>query len=446
MSSDHDIGNASPSLAHDLRTIAPLALLIIMATILGGGGVRYALPNLAVQICALAVLGLSRSGVVAFWTQAQTALRVLVLAMVALPVVQLVPLPEGIWENLPGRDLQVEAYAAAGIEGWAAISVDPTRTAVAAIGLIAPMALLMAGWAASREQLLLLGWLFVLLALLQVIIGVLQVLWVGEAAVLYPRIAGTDILYGTFANRNSTGLFLVGAVCLIVFLPVPFGHPLTKPAKIALALLFLVAIFLTRSRTAVLLIVIPAALAALFYLNAKVVSRKKAALIVLASAAVAGSVLTIAPGRIGDTLDRFDADGDARLYIWEDATHSVERFWPLGAGMGTFDEVFQIDEALENLTPRRAGRAHSDYLELAIEAGLPGLVLAFAMLAILAWLTWRARTDHHKWVAWSASAFLLAIALQSTTDYPLRNQSMTVFATYAVLLLARIARGGDARR
>jgi exopolysaccharide production protein ExoQ len=101
--------------------------------------------------------------------------------------------------------------------------------------------------------------------------------------------------------------------------------------------------------------------------------------------------------------------------------------------------VFQVDESLENLTRRRAGRAHNDYIELAVEAGIAGLALAGAWLLLLGWLSWQARRSSLRWAAWSGSGFLLAIALQSITDYPLRNQTMLAFAGIALLLLARAA-------
>jgi O-antigen ligase len=159
-----------------------------------------------------------------------------------------------------------------------------------------------------------------------------------------------------------------------------------------------------------------------------------------AAALVAASgiaLLVEAPGPIDEALERFEAQDDPRRYIWDDASYSARRYWPMGAGMGTFDEVFQVDESLENLSYRTAGRAHNDYLELAIEAGIPGLALAGLWLALIGWLSWRARLSSQRWMAWAGSSFLLAIALQSITDYPLRNQTILAFAAFALLLLAR---------
>ena len=169
----------------------------------------------------------------------------------------------------------------------------------------------------------------------------------------------------------------------------------------------------------------------------------RAALVIIGAIALlgvgAGALVVAAPGRIGETLERFEAKDDPRRFIWEDAGFSIDRYWPVGAGMGTFDEVFQIDESLENLTVKRAGRAHNDYLELAIEAGPAGLLVAAGWLVLAGWLSWQARRSSLRWAAWAGSAFLLAIALQSITDYPLRNQTMLAFAGFALLLLARIA-------
>lgn len=168
-------------------------------------------------------------------------------------------------------------------------------------------------------------------------------------------------------------------------------------------------------------------------------------MLALGCAAIAATVV-FAPGRMAETLERFEgASDDPRKYIWEDATYAAARYWPLGAGMGTFDDVFQVDEALENIGTRRAGRVHNDFIEVTIEAGLAGIVLVAAWFALIAVLCWQARRSSDRWVAWAAASFLLAIGLQSITDYPLRNQTMLATAAMALVLLVRIASGRKAR-
>ena len=59
-----------------------------------------------------------------------------------LAVLHLIPLPEGVWSTMPGRDLVAQSLAAVGAGGWRAASVDPARTLVALTGLIVPLAIL----------------------------------------------------------------------------------------------------------------------------------------------------------------------------------------------------------------------------------------------------------------------------------------------------------------
>ena len=420
-----------------------LAAVLVFAVAFGGGGSKYGMANMLVQLAALAALAFHRQAFFEFWRSAPFALKALAGLSILLPALYLVPLPQGVWSALPGRELMVQSYDLVGREGWASASVEPVRTLLALTALIVPLALLAIGWSASRDQLVLVGWIAVALGLVNVLIGIPQVLTNSEVGVLYPENPMPGVLFGTFANRNSTGLFLVGTLALAALLP-PLARFRNQALllRIAACALLLVAITLTRSRTALVLALLPLGLVGLRVLLARTRQGKSGLWIALGGIAlIAGTgaiVAVAAPGRVGEVVERFDdADTDARAYIWEDAAYSADRFWPLGSGTGTFDDVFQLDESLENLTLRRAGRAHNDYLEVAIEAGIPGLALVAAWILLLAWLTWRARQSSDRWVAWSGGATLLAIALQSITDYPLRNLSLLGFAAFALLILVR---------
>ena len=105
--------------------------------------------------------------------------------------------------------------------------------------------------------------------------------------------------------------------------------------------------------------------------------------------------------------------------------------------MGAFDEVFQTDEALENLTIKTAGRAHNDYLELAIEGGLPAIVLLLGWIIYCGQRSWTVRHSPDRWTAWAGASVLTVIALQSVTDYPLRNLAMLTLAALALVALMR---------
>ncbi|MGB3808135.1 MAG: O-antigen ligase family protein [Erythrobacter sp.] len=454
------IGAKGPKGGLERNAGIALAGALAVSFLLGGGGSRYGFANLAVLLACLLALSFHRHGFAGFWTRAPRALAFLAGASILLPVLHLVPLPSGIWSALPSRDLVARSYELANIEAsaWAPLSVYPARSALALLSLIVPLAVLATGWSVPRDRLILIGWIVVAVGIAQFLLGVVQVLSNGETGLFYPENPMPGVLFGFFANRNSTGLFLVGALTLAMLLPVPAR--MSRGAlflRIACVVLLGLGVVLTRSRTALVLAVLPTALWAWHALQARRTAdrsdsmqpaRNRTFILVVVALFIAALGVTFASssGRIGETLDRFETTrSDARAYIWDDATYSVERYWPVGAGMGTFDDVFQIDESLENLSDRRAGRAHNDYLEIAIEAGGPGIILVALWLLAIVWLAVRARRSKGRWIAWSGATILLTIALQSITDYPLRNLSMLALAGFALLLLIRFGERGPHR-
>ncbi len=429
---------------------AALAFLLLTAFVFGGGGSRYGLANLTVQLCALVLLAAHPTSFARFWKDAPLGLRVLTAASVAMPLLQIVPLPPSWWGALPGRDLVGRSLELVDTSAWMTMSLDPRRTLLALTALIVPLAVLAAGWSLPRQRLVQLGWLVVGLGIVTTVIGALQASSGNPALYLFPARNVGDYMVGTFANRNSTALLLVFALTLVAVLPPPRPHPLVLPVRIGLAVLLIAAIVLTQSRTGLVLAALPLGLWALHAILQAGRSRgrahgpvrgKGAVLLGVATLAlVVGGVATASIqtlGRVSETLARFEAKDNPRRYIWDDASYSVARYWPAGAGMGTFDEVFQVDESLENMTVRRAGRAHNDYIEIAIEAGLAGLILAAAWIIMLAWLAWLARRSPQRWTAWGGGTFLLAVVLQSITDYPLRSMTLLALSGFALLLLAR---------
>lgn len=112
--------------------------------------------------------------------------------------------------------------------------------------------------------------------------------------------------------------------------------------------------------------------------------------------------------------------------------------------MGTFDEVFQLDESLETLYPPRAGRAHNDYLEILIEAGVLGVLMLFSWAAYIAVQAFRLFGTRA-----ISPAFYLTIAgcfaAQSMIDYPLRNQALLCIAALILGLLVRHQPNGKRR-
>ena len=435
--------------------VLQLLILIAAASLMGGGGISFGLANLAVQLAAIALLAANPGAVRWFVKGAPRTLVALVAATILFPLLQLVPLPASVWQALPGRDLAASALGAAGELGWFPYSLDSSRTLLSLIGLIVPFTALVLAWRLDRPALYRIPDAIVAAALAGFALGVVQVFSNHEIGLLYDDTDMPGVLFGLFANRNTTALAF--DVALIMLAALPPQRPLSPPwlAKAGVALLLGAGVIMTQSRSGMGLLAVPVLFAlvrsaALYWRRRKgpgAAPTARAAPLVAGIAALclaaAVSVPLIGSSRIGMGVERFAGGETVRPQIWEDGLYAAQRYWPAGAGMGTFDEVFQIDESLEYVSPKRAARAHNDYLELGIEAGVAG----FAILA--GWFLWIAgaasvaRRIGDPWPAWGAAASLAAIAVQSAVDYPLRNQAMLCTAA---LLVAMLLRAGWPRR
>ncbi|WP_169053616.1 O-antigen ligase family protein [Alteraurantiacibacter aquimixticola] len=425
-----------------------LQLLLLLAVMLGGGGLAYAFNNLAIQLFALLLLAVHYRLARRFLAEASRPQLLLVGATLALPLLQLLPLPPAIWTALPGRELVEQSRALAGIDAgsWAPVSLDRARTLVAFCGLVAPATIIVLGHGLQAQEQRRLAVTLLGCIALALTIGVVQLASANSFGLFYPVSASPDILYATFANRNSTGLLLVTGVILAIGLPAGGRQGQGRLAlTAAVAALLAIGVVLTQSRSSmVLLLVAPAFLLlrlgwASFAGKASPDRQRKGGVIaVIALLVVLGAILASAlyGGRAADSFARFAAMETDRPEMWDDTAYAATRYFPVGSGMGTFDEVFQVHESLEYVSARRAGRAHNDYLELALEAGLAGAVLLGLWLLWVAANTLRQFRHGPEWPGVAGGLVAGCIALQSLLDYPLRNQTMLCVAGLMIVLLA----------
>lgn len=411
-------------------------ILICVAVILGGGGVRYGLMNATVQVTALGFLALAPVSIASFWKNAPFGLRILLILTVILPAVQLIPLPPGIWQAFPGRYLVSETLSLVGQpDQWMPLSLDPGRTLVAVVGLIAPAITAILSPYGRRSRYDALCRCIAALGIMTVVIGAIQLASARQAMNWFAG-GNPHQLYGTFANHNSTGLFLVIALCAALGTRIGAGF-LGRATKIATCLLLVAGVVLTQSRSSMALMIVPATQCILLAVHRhsawKMPPLKTMASALILLGIIAG--MAISNGRINQSFQRFDDLHDARIMIWQDSIVAIGRYWPVGSGVGTFDEVFQLDESLENTGRHKAGRAHNDFLELILESGLPGAALALSWIIYLAKLSWRLLLQRDTRI--SAPIFILiSIFAQSLIDYPLRNQAILCIAAAMISLIA----------
>ena len=93
-------------------TFVATAGLLALALAVGGAGENFPLLEMILDLAALGVGG------VLIWTGSRERLTTLarcalalMAAVVLLPLLQLVPLPPGVWHALPGRELPAQIDA-----------------------------------------------------------------------------------------------------------------------------------------------------------------------------------------------------------------------------------------------------------------------------------------------------------------------------------------------
>lgn len=416
--------------------------LIALAVVIGGGGSRYALTNLTLQLIAIGIIAFKHHEIGAAWRNWPAGLKALVLFSLALPIIHLIPLPPGLWQALPGRDIAFEARDLVGrSDAWYPLSLDRARTLLAFAALLPPLAvLLFAGGSGTRT---LLVRLLIALAVGNFLLGGMQILAGANFPYGYPVLEGGR-LYGFFANHNTSGLFFVIALCLLygADLGISARGPNSAKAELGLksvlGLLFIVGVLLTQSRSSTVLmalvVLVLLAGAARSRLGAGVKLKSWQVALPAALVAVAAAV-GLTNERVGQTLARFGDLEDQRFAIWTDSIAAIERFFPFGSGMGSFDEVFQNFESLETLVPAMARRAHNDFLEIGLEAGVFGLALVAGWALWLAWTWGRRRGEDRTGQSDGVALALTSIAAQSCVDYPLRNEAILCVAAALICIL-----------
>lgn len=383
----------------------------------------------------------------------------LLVAFLLLIAGQLLPLPYSSWHALPGRDLAVGVTEALGMAGLARpLTLDPERTRLFAAGVIVPAAFFLATLAGGRRCQLWSLRVIVGAAVVSAVLGALQVASGKSMSFQLYSEASPEGAPGLFVNRNHQATMLLAGMlacaALIRLEPGQIRLP-GRAARTGLhygwALLLLLALMTlaTSSRAGAGLLLLFLPIAAMIALG------RTRPTLVLASLAmiflVLGAVLALgAPELFGKLVARFRLTGEMRVNVLPDLLFTIRQYWPVGSGLGTFDPVFRTNENLDLMTAAYLNHAHNEYLELAIEAGLAGVVLAAAALtwlgARMAGLLGPRSPAGSRTLPLAGASIILLMLLHSLVDYPLRIDGLAALFGVAVAFVTDPFRPDHRRR
>ena len=418
----------------DAVAIAAVVLLAFSFAF-GGASQNHALRLALVELASLPLLVLASGRIIetGLWREHRFALGLLA-AVVAIPVIQIIPLPPAVWTSLPGRDQMILALELAGLEpGWAPMSLTPDRTWGSALALAPPAAFFLAMLSMSQDQRLRAVQFSIGAAIAGILLGAAQLASGGDGLYLWNVAPGS--VRGFFANRNHLASSLLVALPFAVVLGAAtlrrrdrrtgalwFGALFTGLVVIALAAI--------RSRAGITLFAPVLVVSLLAAWIAAGRGRLGPGLLVLVGS-VGAALTAVAVLALPPILERFDTqDAPAsRFERWPQVAEAAQAYLPLGSGMGSFDAVYRSVEPIEELDSTFFNQAHNDYLETWLEAGWLGIgaILAFMVWYFRrSWTAWNAPPSREGDLQRAASIGIGVLLLHSVGDYPLRTVTLAV--------------------
>jgi O-antigen ligase len=137
-------------------------------------------------------------------------------------------------------------------------------------------------------------------------------------------------------------------------------------------------------------------------------------------------------------LLQFDSGSELRVQAFPAIWKATWDFFPVGSGIGSFVETFQMYEPDALLAPEYLNHAHDDYLEVLLTAGLPGALLVLsgivmgglaAMRLVRSKIPAKEGSSRTNLILGRAGlATLILLALSSASDYPLRVPTLGLLA------------------
>lgn len=376
-------------------------------------------------------------------------------------MVQLIPMPPALWTSLPGHAGFAQAANLQGLaQPWRPISVAPDLTLNSIFALLPAIATILFFGQSTAEQrraafIVVLGVVGVSL-----LFGVLQIASPLGGALYFYRPTSLELPVGLFANRNHQAAFLAcGIVVAAGWSCLPAeqrgtsrpGRVVLMPARqwfaLALSILFFALILVTGSRSGMAVGLAASMLSIGLILNGRRSQGRRISTRVRVGVGIGGALaimlmlaLFAIVGR-ASSLSRLASGGESvselRLTAWPVMRGMLERYFPFGAGFGTFDKTFRMAEPDQLLALGYFNHAHNDILELVLNGGVGMglLIVGFALWYVMRVRTlWTSRKSAQatQWsIAYVGLSVVLILVLASVTDYPVRTPLLTAFFTLA---------------
>jgi len=446
---------------HIAKDSLPTAFLVTAVLLGGASGVGAgAMANGILQVLSIVLilycLWARRGG--ALPSEAKP-LMWLGLIFFVIAAATLIPLPAGLWQQLPGRDIVTRGLALVGIPDAALpYSLAPQATLSSLPWLLPPLAAYLLVLKASHEARKLLAGGVLVIAVISVGLGIAQLL--GGATALRPyEITNPGLPVGFFANANHFGTLLVCAIPFCGYIAaraVRRSGGAKRGSGVALAvttaLFIITGILSIGSLGAVGLLLVTAAATLLIYRRA---ARGSLSAIWIGGAGISFLLflgLALMGPLQGQALTgKLSDERTSRKVMAATTMVAIEDTFPAGTGLGSFPVVYRTYEDPTAIGEELVNHAHNDYLEFVMELGLPALLLMIFFIFWWGWRSigvWRSNSEGSD-LGRAGSIIILVVLLHSIVDYPIRTSAIAALFAMACALMVPVssrARAASSRR
>jgi O-Antigen ligase len=419
----------------------------------GGGTQQNMWSDVVVQLAALPLLvsALFKLSPIHLNRSAQWGL-VLLCAMLALPLIQLIPLSPAIWSAIPGRGEIASAYKAAGMDlPWLPLSLDPAATWHGLLSLIPAIAIFLAMLSLDRGARRIVVGLMLAVVLVSAPLDLLQLMGGEQSPLRFYAITNRDRGVGFFANANHQAAFLYCAIPFAAAWAIGLAHDQRKNRALGIWLLILLLAFVvigvtgTRSRAGLALGFVAGLSSLLLVWRHERGAWGRRLLLYGVVANLVGLLIAFQFGFVGmiGRLQNSELIEDIRWPVAQVTADAALANMPFGSGFGTFVPVYQMFAPPTLLMEHYVNHAHDDWLELWLTGGVPAIMLVLCFLAWFITATfWLWRSDPpgahalDTILARAASIIIVLLMVHSAVDYPLRTITlMAVFAIACALMI-----------
>jgi O-antigen ligase len=451
------------------------AFTLLAALLLGGGTRGGFLSDALLQLLAIPLLLVSASRLGdLFWHQ-RAELRelrweiALCLAVVLVPLIQLVPLPPAVWTLLPHRGSLIASFDGLG-HGlpWLPISVSPNATWLSVAALLPALAIFLGTVLLGYRERRSLGLAVVAFGIVSSFLGLLQIAQGPASRLRFFSATNLSEAVGFFANRNHYAAFLYVVLLFTAVWAIDIGFAVgpwrdrrifearsivTITASFLAIVILLAAEAMARSRAGMMLTMVSLAGVYGLVLTDRRRRTLSATPLNFLFAAAGTAFILVVQFALYRVLARFNTDplDDLRLQFARTTIEAAWAYMPFGAGMGTFVPVYGMFEKPQDLFAHAyINHAHDDILELWLETGIFGIAL---MGAFVAWFVSRAIkiwryaavgvNEFDRALARAATIAVALIVTHSFLDYPLRTAAMTAILAFACGLMVETLGGDD---